>query len=424
MYFNTNEGHDVDTRTRYFEGTFAMTADSKGLDCSNVGYTNGTQKDDKPLKESVMKGRGNYSWSFKRKSYTLKLGSSTNVCNMGKSKKYALVSQDYDKSFMRNALAQYIGSKFPNTGFTPESKPVDFYLNGKYMGNYMLVERIAIAADRVNIDELKADGQTTDTPPGDVNNDQPNITGGYILEWDFRKGADYNANLGSDSGYVGVKDPENDLDREGNKTTAGISSQQKSYISGYLNSADNALRASSCQSSSWTNYIDEASAVDYYIAMEYMKPVDGNMWASVYMYKPRNGKLIFGPLWDFDLAAGSANRAGNVASSSSFYLRNNLGVSAQQSSNTWFNCLNKRSSFRTAVKNRWNDVKNSIDTNGFVDDMKSAISTSAETSYSQGPSSHSYRISKYQTIQGSWSSDVSFLRSWANNRKSWLSSNF
>ncbi len=26
------------------------------------------------MKESVMKGRGNYSWSFKRKSYTLKLG--------------------------------------------------------------------------------------------------------------------------------------------------------------------------------------------------------------------------------------------------------------------------------------------------------------------------------------------------------------
>ena len=34
VYFNTNEGHAVDTRTRYFEGEFSMTADYKGLGCS------------------------------------------------------------------------------------------------------------------------------------------------------------------------------------------------------------------------------------------------------------------------------------------------------------------------------------------------------------------------------------------------------
>jgi hypothetical protein len=297
--------------------------------------------------------------------------------------------------------------------WTPNSRPVDFYLNGKFMGNYMLVERVAIDTQRINIDEL--DGSVTT---------QPDITGGYVLEWDFRKGADYNAYLGSDSGYVGVKEPENDYDREGNNTGDGINSQQKSYISGYLNSADTALRKDSCQSSGWTNYIDQASAVDYYIAMEYMKPVDGNMWASVYMYKPRNGKLFFGPLWDFDLAAGSATRAGNVASSSSFYLRNNLGVSAQQSSNTWFNCLNKRSSFRSAVKARWNAVKDSINTGSFIDTQKAIIATSAARSFSSSPSSHSYRISDYQVIKSDWNADVSYLRSWSINRKSWLNSNF
>ena len=44
------------------------------------------------------------------KSFTLKLGKTTDLCGMGKSKKYALVSQDYDKSFLRNALAGYVGS--------------------------------------------------------------------------------------------------------------------------------------------------------------------------------------------------------------------------------------------------------------------------------------------------------------------------
>ena len=443
VYFNSNEGHAIDTRTRYYEGEFSMTADSKeGLNCAPVD----------PVKFSVMKGRGNYSWSFKRKSYTLKLGSKKDLCGMGENTKYALVSQDYDKSFLRNALAGYIGKKFKKMAWTPDSTPVDFYLNGKYLGNYLLIERISIDPARVNIPELKAGANKafscngTNYPKDTVspgqrdnashpNNLDPCKTGGYILEWDFRKGADYNANLGSDSGYVGVKDPENDLDREGEETDAGISPQQKSYISSHLNKVDTNLRGDGFtnDSTGWKKYIDEASAVDYYIAMEYMKPVDGNMWASVYMYKQRDsaagagdGKLYFGPMWDFDLAAGSATRAGNVASTSGFYLKNNLGISAQQSSKTWFNRLNEDPEFRSAVAARWDEVTSDplFSPGAFLDGQKSIIQTSADRSFSLAPNgaSHSYRISNYQVIKGTtWISDFNHLRSWATNRESWLS---
>ena len=105
VYFNTNEGHAVDTRTHYFEGEFAMTAQLEMP--VHGGQTVARHR--KPLKQSVMKGRGNYSWSFKRKSFTLKLGKATDLCGMGTGKKCALVSQDYDKSFLRNALAGFVG---------------------------------------------------------------------------------------------------------------------------------------------------------------------------------------------------------------------------------------------------------------------------------------------------------------------------
>ncbi len=224
-----------------------MTASSKLPECGAIA-TN---------KNSVMKGRGNYSWSFRRKSFTLKLGSKMNICGMGSSKKWALVSNDYDKTFMRNSLAGYLGSKLTNLAWTPKSRPVDLYVNGSYRGNYLLIERISIqppeklddpdpnkrVTARLNIPELKGgektcpvggaktpDNQTGD--PNHPNNLDPCITGGYILEWDFRKGADYNAYLGSDSGYVGVKDPENDLDRSDNVTNKGISTQQKTLHPG------------------------------------------------------------------------------------------------------------------------------------------------------------------------------------------------
>ncbi len=442
VYFNTNEGQAVDTRTRYFEGEFEMTTGSPG--CNAVPK----------MKFSTMKGRGNYSWSFKRKSYTLKLGSSTDLCGMGASKKYALVSQDYDKSFMRNALAQYIGKEFKNMAWTPDSKPVDFYLNGKYLGNYMLVERVAIAADRINIPELKAgdgdkacDGKTQAVGQAPIdengnrtsNADHPNNldpckTGGYVLEWDFRKGGDYNAFLGDDSGWVGVKDPEFDLNREGEKTSAGISQQQESYIKNYLNDVDNVLRGSNFRDNDngWKKYIDKDSAVDYYIAMEYMKPVDGNMWASVYMYKQRDsaagagdGKLYFGPMWDFDLAAGSATRAGNVVSPSGFYLRNFINHSAQQDTTngkTWFNRLNEDPEFRTAVAARWDAIEANLKPGAFIDGLKATIKDSAETSFKLAPNgaSHSYRISQYQVIKSNFDADVAYLRKWANDRKTWL----
>ena len=170
--------------------------------------------------------------------------------------------------------------------------------------------------------------------------------------------------------------------------------------------------------SGWKKYIDQASAVDYYIAMELMKPVDGNMWASVYMYKQRNGKLFFGPLWDFDLAAGSANRAGNVVSPSSWYLRNSLGVSAMQSSKTWFNRLNEDPDFRSAVRARWKQVYPSLSQSSFIDGQKSLIQKSADENWKKW--SHSEHLSKYQVVKSSWSADVSYLKSWMSSRRSWM----
>lgn len=197
----------------------------------------------------------------------------------GQEQEWALIASHYDKSLMRNQVALNLGSKFSNL-WTPKAKPVDFYMNGSYLGTYMLVERVSIqgasdGAPRLDIDELSSPGQTTD--PSNLNNNPPNITGGYVMEWDFRKGADRNIAVNS-HGYVGLKDPEDDRDREGRLTNEGVSNQQVNYIRGYLDDADNALYGSkfSDPTNGWRKYIDEASAVDYFIAMEFLKPIDGN----------------------------------------------------------------------------------------------------------------------------------------------------
>lgn len=391
VYFNSYEGDSVNTRTRWFEGEFSMT---QGAGCSAVTTKPGAR----------MKGRGNYSWGFAKKSFSVNLKDGLNLCGMGKSKKWALVANHYDKSLLRNTVAGRVGQALTNLAWTPSSKPVDLFVNGSYRGSYILIERVTIDDERVNIPELKG-------PADDV---QPNITGGYLLEWDFRKGADRNVTAGN-RGWVGIKEPENPGDPK------GITSAQVNYINGYLDQTDSVLFGSGFtnDSTGWKKYIDQASAVDYYIGMELMKPVDGNMWASVYMYKQRNGKLFFGPLWDFDLAMGSANRAGNVVSPSSWYLRNSLGVSAMQSSKTWFNRLNEDPDFRSAVRARWKQVYPGLGAiPSFIDGQKSLIAKSADENWKKW--SHGEHLSKYQVVKSSWSADVSYLRSWMISRRSWM----
>ncbi len=400
VYMNTNEQATVDTRTRYFEGTFTMTA---GNGCTAVAT----------IPKSVVKGRGNYSWSFAKKSFTVKLDKSTDLCGLGKSKKWALVANHYDKSLLRNTVAGWVGSKFSNLAWTPKSTPVDLWMNGSYRGSYILIERIAIDTLRVNIP--KVDDYRTVTDPATL---------GYIMEWDFRKGADHNITARS-NGWLGIKEPEDDKDEAGVNTGKGITAGQITFIDGKLDAADSALFGSGFTGSTgWRSHIDEASAVDYYLAMEFMKPIDGNMWASVFMYwDPTIKKFKFGPMWDFDMSSGSAVRAGDAVNPRSWYLRNPLGISAMQSPKTWFNRLNEDSAFRSAVRTRWNQVSSSMSGIGtFVDSQKAAVKLSAAENWKVW--SITQHLSSSQVVKGNWDADVSYLRSWLTSRKSYFDSQF
>ncbi|MBK9696120.1 MAG: CotH kinase family protein [Propionibacteriaceae bacterium] len=344
----------------------------------------------------------------------MKIDKKTNLCGMGSSKKWAFVANHYDKSLLRNTVADYIGSKLTNLAWTPESRPVDLWVNGSYRGSYILIERVAPDTDVPRIPYKALDSNVgvsgADTP-------------GYIMEWDFRKGADKNVTVGS-RGYVGLKDPENDYDKAGVNTGLGINQAQVDYINGYLDDCDAKLFGSNFKDddAGWKSCIDLPSAVDYYIGMELMKPVDGNMWASVYMWKPKGGKLQMGPLWDFDLAAGSANRAGGTVNSTGWYLRNVVSTTAKQSTKTWFNRLNEDSDFTNAVKDRWKvvseDALKSSDT--FLGTQSGLISSSASENFKKW--SVTEKLSTVQVVKGGWGKEVTYLRDWLKARIAWMNS--
>ncbi len=405
VYLNTNEGKSISTRSRYFEGRFAIKA---GAGCAAVSS-----------QLAAAKGRGNSSWTFAKKSYTIKLDKKVDLCGMGASKKWALVANHYDKSLLRNSLAGFIGSKMTKLAWTPKSKPVDLYINGSYRGSYLLIERIAVTDPA-----KKKPGDAVRVSVPELDSSSAKNSGGYVLEWDFRKGADHNVTVGK-HGYVGIKEPENDYDEAGKNTGKGITAAQIKNIDGYLDAADKALFGKNFKSSTkgWRKYISLPSAVDYYIAMELMKPLDGNMYASVYMYKKPNGKLYFGPLWDFDIAAGNADRGGKLETTNSWYLRDPLKIAARQSADTWFNRLNDDPGFRKAVSKRWTQVHASLKkSDSYLASQSKVISKSAAANFKLWNVKEKLRT--YHIVKGTWSKEVSYLRNWQKSRISWMNSQY
>ncbi|MET0830251.1 MAG: CotH kinase family protein, partial [Microbacterium sp.] len=402
VYVDTNEaGAITDTETD-LEGRFTMTGSTAFPQCAAISV-------------ALMKiqGRGNYTWSLAKKPYNFSLDKKADVCGMGTDKKWALLANHYDRSLLRNSVALYMGSLMTNLAFTPQSIPVDVYVNGVYQGAYTLVERVGVNDNRVRIDKLEGN-------IGGVNDGPPNVTGGYLLEWDFREGGDHNVYVGQNTGWVAIKAPEDEDDG------SGITSAQVDYIDAYLDQADDVLYSDDFDDpvSGWRAYIDEASAVDFYIVQELTKNLDANMYTSVFMYKTRDvagtpGKLFMGPLWDFDTAMGDAEYPGNQGSPTGWYLRDEIDIEAKQTTVTWFNRLNEDPTFRAAVEARWQQIYPQLATSdAFIANQAPLIQASATLNFQKW--SVTQRLEDVQVIKGSWSSEVTYLRQWLSQRLAWM----
>lgn len=296
-----------------------------------------------------IRGRGNSTWSWDKKPYRLKLANSAKMLDMPASKHWVLLANYADKTLMRNDVA-FMFSRHIGMEYTPGNQYVELTLNGTYQGVYQLVEHIRVAKDRVNIPELKV----TDI-------DAEKITGGYLMEVDFRMHKDYCINAFWETFCVnGVN-----MEREATfcvDSNHGMSpfcidtpetlldanwSAQRDYIKQYITDTEAALFGNNFADPQlgYAAYIDVDSAINYFLINELFKNPDGAV-ASFYLYKKRNGKLFFGPIWDFDLAFGNAGYA-DVDKTHGWYIRHA----------PWFDRLFQDPAFRAKVKLQWNSLK-------------------------------------------------------------------
>ena len=248
------------------------------LDC-NASVSNAEEQYEFDSLGGKIKGRGNSTWSMPKKPYKLKFNQKIDLFGNGAAKTWTLIANYADPSMIRNYLAYSLG-KAIGSDFVTETQFIDLFVNGEYMGVYLVCEQVEAGETRVNIDI-----------------DYDDVNTGYLLELDFyapEEGVEDVDWFRVNYQPYGIKSPDVE--------NANFTSAHIDYIKGYLSDAYDAC--SSMDIDQINNYIDVDSLFETYFIHELFNMYDvGN--SSFYLYKDKDSKLKFGPLWDFDGTAGN-----------------------------------------------------------------------------------------------------------------------
>lgn len=248
--------------------------------------------------------RGNTSAGYEKKPYKLKLDKKATLCGLGtqKSKHWVLLANMPDMSNLRNKLAFDFANDIGVLGM--ESTWVDVVFNGRYDGVYQLCEHIRVAEDRVPVfdwEKYSEDNGHTAEDLSWIDPEQIAIDGGWIFEFSLEM--DEVSRFTVTSGKL--KMPTMVNSPEYLKTNGSMFNAAKSYLQNYFDACTSANRKSQ-EGRHYSAYCDVDSMVGYFLVQELFGNQDAGA-KSRYAYKDIGKKMFWGPVWDFDHAAGTTN---------------------------------------------------------------------------------------------------------------------
>ena len=209
---------------------------------------------------------------------------------MGRNKHWVLLANTLDSSLLKNRIVEYMGTAM-GLDFTTRSLPVDLVVNGMYMGSYVLGQNVRIDESRIEIARISEDAAW-----------EPEVTGGYLLMMEPAADDPYGVITTERGVTFSIKTP--DLTDYSDEHAAGRDAQV-AYMKGFLNKLEEAIYSDDLRDKNgvhYSEYMDVESAASYWWIQEFTENGDAFITGSTYLYKDQDGKLCWGPLWDFDLS--------------------------------------------------------------------------------------------------------------------------
>lgn len=332
-----------------------------------------------------IKGRGNYSWSFAQKPYSIKLGEKADFLGMGAAKKWTLITVSSDKSMMHNYLTQKMAAAMGLRG-TCENEYVDVVVNGVYKGTWVLTEKIQIHEERIDVPE--------------------EVGVLFEIEMVYRHSCDFCILL-----Y------ENKIERDNTvhlrlKTYKGtdiedMDSRARDAARKELQPFFDALTDAMTRDPSikkLEKYIDVDSFINWYLLNEMTRNYDSQFVTSCYCYIDETGRLYMGPVWDFDTCYGTQNSQ----------------VDGYWVSNApWYTWLLDCPEFFRLTQERWTELQDS----GLIESFYNAIDQTAERIAQSEKLNHT--LYPHSEIRNdSFEGSVEYFKDWLSARLDWMDGEF
>jgi CotH kinase protein len=335
--------------------------------------------------------RGQSSQMFPKKAWSIELrdrkGDNRDVPLLGMpaDDDWVLYAGYNDKTLMRNVLAYETSRRFGR--YASRTRFVEVELNGRYHGVYVLMEKLKLQKDRIDLPEPA-----------------------QLLEWTFsfqarQKGPSFGLPV---TGYrILFEDPErSDLGRKRiAEVRQSVSAAEGSLYKGNFRDRDNG----------WRRHIDAAAAVDYILLNELFKSQDA-FRASTFLAQGAGGRWQLGPIWDFDISMGNSD-----------YGPSGVLRGSMLADRVWAQQLYRDPAFVRAAAKRWHELR----ADGLRGDLLRSINRNARRLKATGAAGRNFRRWPVLGVRvwpnppaavrrPTYTSEVRALRWWLRQRIAWM----
>ncbi|MDR0913898.1 MAG: CotH kinase family protein [Oscillospiraceae bacterium] len=277
LYFNT-----LNSSSQYDANEFKLVNESEEKTYSTSGTfvladkTGFLQSGD----VKKFKGRGNSTWGKNKKPYNINFNDTIDLNGLA-GKKFSMLANYQDSSFVRNRVLYDMADEI-GLPYSPDSRFIDFYVNGNYEGTYQLSDKVEMGKKHLVALEDNASDAVTE-----------NFN--FLIE--LGNYADDEICVKTDRGSFGqLKNPESD-----SSTSAGRA--QLRFISAKFQELEDALFSKDL--TKLAQIADVDSFAKMYLINEFSKNVDGGNYSTFFTYNAEEDIFIATPVWDFDCAIGN-----------------------------------------------------------------------------------------------------------------------
>ena len=294
-----------------------LVIDTAGTAIGREDYVEGTVTLDGTTHETEVRGRGNSTWTWPKKPYKLKLAEDAALLGTREYDEWVLLAGYADRSALRTAAA-FTLARQTRLLWTPRFRFVDVVINGTSQGLYMLTEQVEEGNGRV---ELPEDGHLLEINKRYLRDDEPG----------FRTGR---------GTAVAFKDPD-EVTRAQRRRVRGAVTRFEKVLYG-KDFAD--------PETGYAAYIDTKLLIDWYLVEELFGNQDSNFQSSVNFTWSPGKRFEFGPVWDFDISAGTRWRA-----------QSQPDVWHTRVGDHWIARMLEDPKFSARVKRRWAGLRPTVD---------------------------------------------------------------